>query len=158
MKTYVCDNCGEAALARRRGADCPCGGTYSICPGPDKPVPAVMWLSRHQMTPDQEESLRGILGDELEIIVKNVTWAASATGNFDRARNAAKWRMIHQRLTSNGQHLAYVAGVFPPVALEALKHGRPKTLILLTPVSGQAPELRVGEGPVPFRHLRWVRL
>lgn len=118
----------------------------------------IMWLSRHQMTPEQEESLRGIIGDELDVIVKNVTWAASADGNADRVRNAAEWRLIHRRLTTDGQRLAYVAGVFPPVALEALKRGRPRTLRLLAPVSEQAPELRVGDGPIPFRHLRWAPL
>lgn len=32
MKTYICDNCGAAALARQYGADCACGGTYSMTP------------------------------------------------------------------------------------------------------------------------------
>ena len=118
----------------------------------------VMWLSRHQMTDVQAESLRKIIGAEIEIISENVTWAASADGAADRVRNAAEWRLIHRRLTSDGQRLAYVAGVFPPVALEALKRGRPRTLRLLTPVSEQAPELRVGDGPIPFRHVRWVHL
>lgn len=119
----------------------------------------VMWLSRHQMTDEQAESLWEIIGEgELKIIAENVTWAASADGQADRVRNAAEWRLIHRRLTSDGQRLAYVAGVFPPVALEALKRGRPRTLRLLTPVSEQAPELRVGDGPIPFRHVRWVRL
>ena len=117
-----------------------------------------MWLSRHQMTDEQAESLRGIIGGNIEILAENVTWAASADGPADRARNFDEWRLIHRRLTSDGQRLAYVAGVFPPVALEAVKHGRPLTLRLLTPVSEQAPELRVGDGPIPFRHLRWVRL
>lgn len=31
-KTYICDNCGNVALANSRGADCPCGGTYSMDP------------------------------------------------------------------------------------------------------------------------------
>ena len=116
----------------------------------------VMWLSRHQITDVQAESLRKIIGAEIEIISENVTWAASADGAADRVRNAAEWRLIHRRLTSDGQRLAYVAG--PPVALEALKRGRPRTLRLLTPVSEQAPELRVGDGPIPFRHVRWVHL
>ena len=118
----------------------------------------IMWLSRHALTAEQAEGLREIIGDDLEIIAQNVTWAASADGNADRTRNAAEWRLIHRRLTGDGQRLAYVAGVFPPVALEALKRGRPRTLRLLTPVSEQAPELRVGDGPIPFRHVRWVRL
>ena len=32
LKAYVCDNCGAAALAGRHGADCACGGTYSMTP------------------------------------------------------------------------------------------------------------------------------
>ena len=125
---------------------------------PTAPVTKVLWLSRHQMTPDQEASLRKIIGDEIEIISENVTWAASADGAADRVRNKAEWRLLYRRLTGDGQRLAYVAGVFPPVALEALKRGRPRTLRLLTPVSEQAPELRVGDGPIPFRHVRWVHL
>lgn len=118
----------------------------------------VMWLSRHKMTDEQAESLRKIIGDEIEIISENVTWAASADGAADRVRNKAEWQLIYRRLTADGQRLAYVAGVFPPVALEALQRGRPRALRLLTPVSEQAPELRVGDGPIPFRHLRWVHL
>mgnify|MGYP000867467685 FL=1 len=155
MRTYICDNCGNAALAERHGADCDCGGTYSMSP---RHVTTVMWLSRHKMTADQAESLRGIIGDEIEIISENVTWAASADGAADRVRNKAEWRLIYRRLTASGQRVAYVAGVFPPVALEALRRGRPRALRLLTPVSEQAPELRVGDGPIPFRHLRWVHL
>lgn len=155
MKTYTCDNCGNTALAWRHGADCICGGTYSMATAP---VTKVLWLSRHQMTPEQADGLCGIIGGDIEVIPENITWAASADGNADRTRNAAEWRLIHLRLTSDGQRLSYVAGVFPPVALEALKRGRPRTLRLLTPVSEQAPELRIGDGPIPFRHVRWVRL
>ena len=32
LMAFVCDNCGEVALAANRGADCPCGGTYSMTP------------------------------------------------------------------------------------------------------------------------------
>ena len=32
LMAFVCDNCGTAALAANRGADCPCGGTYSMDP------------------------------------------------------------------------------------------------------------------------------
>ena len=110
------------------------------------------------MTDVQAESLRKIIGDEIEIISENVTWAASADGAADRVRNKAEWRLLYRRLTGDGQRLAYVAGVFPPVALEALRRGRPRALRLLTPVSEQAPALRVGDGPIPFRHVRWVHL
>ena len=67
------------------------------------PVTKVMWLSRHKMTDEQAESLRWIAGSDLEIIAENVTWAASADGPADRARNYAEWRLIHQRLTSGGR-------------------------------------------------------
>ena len=32
LKVFVCDNCGGATLAANRGADCDCGGTYSLDP------------------------------------------------------------------------------------------------------------------------------
>ena len=32
LMAFVCDNCGQIALAANRGADCPCGGTYSMDP------------------------------------------------------------------------------------------------------------------------------
>lgn len=32
LMAFVCDNCGQIALAANRGADCPCGGTYSMTP------------------------------------------------------------------------------------------------------------------------------
>ena len=121
-------------------------------------VTKVMWLSRHQMTADQAESLREVIGGDIEIIPYNVTWAASTDGLADCLRNAAEWQLIYRWITASGQRIAYVAGVFPPVALEALKRGRPRTLRLLAPVSEQAPEMRVGEGPIPYRHLRWSHL
>ena len=155
MKTYICDNCGEAALAASRGADCPCGGTYSMDP-PKRTT--VLWLSRHTMSNAQAESLREFIGGAIEIIHENITWVASADGSADRIANATSWRQLHQRLIAGGQRNAYIAGVFPPVALEALKLGRPFTLRLLAPVSEQAPELRIGDGPIPFRHLRWSQL
>jgi hypothetical protein len=156
MKSFICHNCGQSELAASRGADCPCGGTYSM--NPQKRRTRVLWLSRHTMSDEQANSLREFIGEEIEIIPENTTWAASSDGSADRIRNATMWRQLHQRLTSDGQRLAYVAGVFPPVALEALKLGRPFTLRLLAPVSEQAPELRVGDGPIPYRHLRWSHL
>jgi hypothetical protein len=30
LTVFVCDNCGQVALAANRGADCSCGGTYSM--------------------------------------------------------------------------------------------------------------------------------
>ena len=45
MKTYICDNCGMPALATQRGADCDCGGTYSMTPGQGAGV--IMNLTPH---------------------------------------------------------------------------------------------------------------
>ena len=43
LKVFVCDNCGAAALAANRGADCPCGGTYSM----DPTTPVIINLTPH---------------------------------------------------------------------------------------------------------------
>ena len=43
LKTYICDNCGQIALAANRGADCPCGGTYSMDPS----TPVIINLTPH---------------------------------------------------------------------------------------------------------------
>ena len=43
LMAFVCDNCGEVALAANRGADCPCGGTYSM----DPPTPVIINLCPH---------------------------------------------------------------------------------------------------------------
>jgi hypothetical protein len=32
LNNYMCDNCGATALAANWGADCDCGGTYSMDP------------------------------------------------------------------------------------------------------------------------------
>jgi hypothetical protein len=50
MKAYMCDNCGQIAMAASWGADCPCGGTYSMDP------PTVKQLPRRQMTATQAKS------------------------------------------------------------------------------------------------------
>ena len=43
LMAFVCDNCGQIALAANRGADCPCGGTYSM----DPPTPVIINLTPH---------------------------------------------------------------------------------------------------------------
>jgi hypothetical protein len=43
LTVYICDNCGAAALAGRHGADCPCGGTYSMTPA----APVTINLTPH---------------------------------------------------------------------------------------------------------------
>jgi len=43
LTAYMCDNCGQAALAVNRGADCPCGGTYSMTPT----APVIINLTPH---------------------------------------------------------------------------------------------------------------
>ena len=43
LTVFVCDNCGAAALAGERGADCDCGGTYSMDPA----SPVIINLTPH---------------------------------------------------------------------------------------------------------------
>ena len=43
LKVFICDNCGTAALAANRGADCDCGGTYSM----DPTTPVIINLCPH---------------------------------------------------------------------------------------------------------------
>jgi hypothetical protein len=47
--------------------------------------------------------------------------------------------------------MPHIGGVFPPVALEARVEG----VRLLSPVSRQDPEMRKGEGAIPYVHVRW---
>lgn len=79
-------------------------------------------------------------------------WQATADYVADRERNKAEWKLMQQEAD-------IIAGVFPPVALEALKKGcRRQRTIILTPISRQAPELRKGDGAIPFVHVRWAHL
>lgn len=114
----------------------------------------VLWLSRHEMTAEQAADLAKHLHREvanLEIVPRNVTWHATADGAADRRRNKAEWDVLIAETP-------YIAGVFPPVAIEAIRRGRPRRVRLYSPVSRQAPELRQAEGAIPFVHVRWAEV
>ena len=109
-----------------------------------------MWLSRHPMCLDQILDLAAATGHEvkdLKITSENVTWQASEDANADRVANEATWARI---LATTD----VVAGVFPPVALEA----KPEGIVVLSPVSRQSKELRAdGTAAIEFHHVRWAR-
>ena len=110
----------------------------------------VVWCSRHHMTAEQYDDLLHTLEDAgykdpvLSVDVQNVLWAASDDAGLDIAVNRKTWGMLLQNYN-------IITGVFPPVALESKGDEH-----VWTPVSRQAPELRVGDGAIPFKHLRWA--
>ena len=110
----------------------------------------VTWLSRHPMGVDQIEDLAAALGrevEELQVTSRNVTWQASSDAHADLVANEATWEKI---LATTD----VVAGVFPPVALEA----KPEGAVVLSPVSRQSKELRAdGTAAIEFHHVRWAR-
>ena len=110
----------------------------------------VTWLSRHPMGADQLEDLAATLGrevEELQVTSRNVTWQASNDAYADRVANKATWNDI---LATTD----VVAGVFPPVALEA----KPEGIVMLSPVSRQSKAVRAdGTAAIEFHHVRWAR-
>ena len=110
----------------------------------------ITWLSRHPMGADQMADLAAALGrevGELQVTSKNVTWQASDDACDDMVANKATWAEI---LATTD----IVAGVFPPVALEA----RPEGTVVLSPVSRQSQAVRAdGTAAIEFHHVRWAR-
>ena len=110
----------------------------------------ITWLSRHPMGADQIVDLAAALGHEvkdLNITQVNVTWQASDDACDDQVANKATWNDI---LATTD----VVAGVFPPVALEA----KPEGIVLLSPVSRQSKAVRAdGTAAIEFHHVRWAR-
>ena len=102
------------------------------------------------MGADQLIDLAAATGHEvkdLQVTQSNVTWQASEDAYDDLVANKATWDKI---LATTD----IVAGVFPPVALEA----RPEGIIVLSPVSRQSKELRAdGTAVIEFHHVRWAR-
>lgn len=102
------------------------------------------------MGADQIVDLAAALGrevNEVKVTSQNVTWKASDDAWSDHVANEATWSNI--LATAD-----VVAGVFPPVALEA----RPEGLIVLSPVSRQSKEIRAdGTASIEFHHVRWAR-
>lgn len=109
----------------------------------------VTWLSRHPMGADQLTDLAAILGrkvEEIQVTSENVTWRASEDADADQVANKATWEEIRAA--------DVVAGVFPPVALEA----RPEGVTVLSPVSRQSKAVRAdGTAAIEFHHVRWAR-
>ena len=99
---------------------------------------------------DQIVDLAATIGCEvkdLRISSENVTWQASEDARADRVANEATWVKI---LATTD----VVAGVFPPVALEA----RPEGVVVLSPVSRQSKAVRAdGTAAIEFHHVRWAR-
>lgn len=126
----------------------------------------LLWVSRHPMTEDQKAGLPMDL-QGLEIVHVNQTWVATDEANVDIGRNLAIWsELANMAEVGSGEWTA--TGVFPPVALEALAEAanpwfdgdpRLERVILMTPVSRQAPELRASaDAAIPFVHQRWAVL
>ena len=110
----------------------------------------VTWISRHPMGADQIVDLAAALGrevNEVQVTSQNVTWQASDDAWSDHVANEAIWSRL--LITTD-----IIAGVFPPVALEA----RPEGITVLSPVSRQSKEVRAdGTASIEFHHVRWAR-
>ena len=114
----------------------------------------IIWVSRHQLSANQLADLLEDLGvrnnlEQFQVVRRNIVWQATSNVLRDREENRAIWNELRDEAS-------VIAGVFPPVALEA-KPNWGSRVHVLSPVSRQAPELRVGEGPIPFEHVRWAR-
>lgn len=103
----------------------------------------LLWLSRHAMTPVQTEAFPGA-----EVTAVNHAWQATADEAADIAANAATWRKFAGMAD-------VIAGVFPPVAIEAIPADL--TSAVVTPVSAQTQSIRAdGEKKIEFSHVRWA--
>ena len=102
------------------------------------------------MGADQLLDLAAVLGCkvmDIHVTQDNVTWAASDDAEADLDANVAIWSRL--LITTD-----IIAGVFPPVALEA----RPEGITVLSPVSRQRKEVRAdGAATIEFHHVRWAR-
>lgn len=75
----------------------------------------VLWLSRHEMTPEQVANLKAAEGfSDAEIVRGKIAWHVSESEEADDEANADEWK----RLASAGYDV--VVGVFPPVAITGL--------------------------------------
>lgn len=123
----------------------------------------VVFVSRHQMTEGQKADLEKYLNSDVEIVTENITFAATEDPVADLAAN----RAILGRLFNEYD---VVAGVFPPVAIEALMSARAEMAAdpalgnvadtgVLTPVSRQcASERSDGSKVILFEHVRFARI
>ena len=123
----------------------------------------VVFVSRHQMTEGQKADLEKYLNSDVEIVTENITFAATEDPAADLVAN----KSILGRLFDGYD---VVAGVFPPVAIEALMSARAEMASdpslgnvedtgILTPVSRQHAEDRAdGTKAITFEHVRFVRI
>ena len=116
----------------------------------------IIWCSRHTMSAEQLADLRKdpFIRPWMPLESFNITWTATADAASDATRNRAEWALLYTAAGRGG----VIAGVFPPVALEARKRGKRTGIRIASPVSRQAPELRVGDGLIPYSHVRWAWL
>jgi hypothetical protein len=118
----------------------------------------LIWCSRHVLAADQIADLRVFMGlgdnEPINITTENVVWEATANALADWNRNRETWVRLAASAEADGRlhnRMPHIGGVFPPVALEARVEG----VRLLSPVSRQVPEMRKGEGAIPYVHVRW---
>ena len=105
----------------------------------------VAWLSRHEMSPSQKESLEQHLGEKIEVSHRNITWRASEDYEKDELENMKTWGTLFR--------YDVIAGVFPPVALSAARYVNTP---LYSSVSKQSPKEREDStAQVTHEHLRW---
>lgn len=115
----------------------------------------VLWFSRHELTAEQLADLKDILTTvrgECEVVVETInhTWQATEDAAADLAANKAFVNSLDKD--------AMIAGVFPPVAITALK-GRLLGSGIWSPVSAQSVAERAdGTRQITFRHVRWEHL
>lgn len=123
----------------------------------------VIWLSRHEMTQDQKDDLKRLIHEDLEIEQINHTWSASCDYYSDLEKNVEFIKGIFGLRDGESFSFVYVAGVFPPVAIEALKalrRQKPSIAFMLefyASVCMQTEEEREdGKSKITFRHARWT--
>ena len=100
-----------------------------------------LWLSRHELTREQTSGLAAL------------GYAATETVNPGIIQDAARIVSLAAYHEADGVGL-----VAPGRIWVALISARPATLEVYEAESRQAPELRVGDGPIPFAHVAWHRV
>ena len=82
-----------------------------------KKIVKVAWCcAKHEMTTEQASSLAELCGvtvEEMEIVHLPIVWNSSEHPYDDVRENIKKWKEVYEMCD-------IVAGVFPPVAMEAL--------------------------------------
>lgn len=100
-----------------------------------------LWLSRHELTREQIMGLTALGYSEYETINPGVLTDAA------------------QIVSAAHMHDADGIGLVAPGRIWiALLYARPADLEIYEAESRQAPELRVGDGPIPFTHVAWHRV